>query len=124
MWLGNLRLYTAGSSERFATRLSGEDLKQASLRFPTPEAREGGRYAFLPPRRDKGSATLPYHWAKVKQTLRFPTAVENSPPNGIAFLFCPGFMHLEQEHRDLPRCDVQQRCTSRPLGAFDLPGPV
>ncbi|PMQ07332.1 hypothetical protein DyAD56_01025 [Dyella sp. AD56] len=46
---------TAGSSERFATRPRGEDLKQASLRFPT--------------------------------------GVENSPRNGIVFLFCLGFVH-------------------------------
>jgi hypothetical protein len=32
--LGHLRLYTAGTSKRFATRHGAEDLKQAALRFP------------------------------------------------------------------------------------------
>jgi hypothetical protein len=99
-------------------------LKAASLRFPIAEARERGRYAFLPPKRGKGSATLPHPRGKVKQTLRFPTGGQNSPPNGVAFLFCLDFVHLEQKHRDLPRCDVQQSCTSRPLGAFDLRAPL
>ncbi len=115
MWLGNLRLYIAGTPERFATRRGGEDLKQLSLRFPIAEARERGRYAFLPPRQVKGSATLSHPRGKGKQTLRFPTGGENSPPNGVAFLFCLDFVHLEQEQRDLPRCDVQRSCTSRPL---------
>jgi hypothetical protein len=115
VWLGHLRLYTAGTPKRFATRHGEEDLKQASLRFPIAEARERGRYAFLPPKRDKGSATLPHPRGKVKQTLRFPTGGENSPPNYIVFLFYLGFTHLEQEQRDPPRCDVQRSCTSRPL---------
>ena len=46
--LGHLRLYTAGTPERFATRHDGEDLKQAALRFPIAGARERRRYAFLP----------------------------------------------------------------------------
>ena len=87
---GNLRLYTAGTPERFATRRHAEDLKQASLRFPIAEAREGGRYASLPPRRSKGNATLPHHWGKAKKTPRFPTGGENSAPNGIV-VFCFGF---------------------------------
>ncbi len=68
------------------------------------------RYAFLP-------------LGKVKRTLRFPTGGENSPPNGVAFLFCLDFVHLEQEQRDLPRCDVQQRCTSRPLSLLIFRAP-
>jgi hypothetical protein len=121
--LGNLRLYTAGTPERFATRRCGEDLKRASLRFPIAEARERGRYAFLPPRGGKGSATLSCHWGKAKRTQRFPAGEENSPPNSIVVVFCVGFMRLEQEHRDLPRCDVQQRCTSRPLSPLTFGPP-
>lgn len=123
MLLGNLRLYTAGTPERFATRRGEEDLKQASLRFPIAEARERGRYAFLPPRLGKGSATLSYHWGKAKGTLRFQTAVENSTPHGIAFLFCLDFVHLEQKQRDPPRCDVQQSCTSHLLSLLTFGPP-
>ncbi|ULU27221.1 hypothetical protein DYST_04176 [Dyella terrae] len=68
-----------------------------------------------------GFATLPDRWGKIKRTLRFPTAVENSPRNGIVRL--PRLCASEQEQRDLPRCDVQLRCTSRRLGAFDRRAP-
>ncbi len=123
MWLGHLRLYTAGTPERFATRHGGEDLKQAALRFPTPGARQRGRYAFLPPRRGKGSATLSHPWGKGKQTLRFPTAGENSTPSSVAFLFCLGFMRLEQEQRDCrdAMCSFAARAVSSVLLIYWAP---
>jgi hypothetical protein len=72
VWLSNLRLYTAGTPERFATRHGEEDLKQAALRFPIAEARERGRYAFLPPRLGKGSATLSHHCGKRIKNATLP----------------------------------------------------
>ncbi|PMQ06622.1 hypothetical protein DyAD56_03940 [Dyella sp. AD56] len=68
-----------------------------------------------------GFATLSYRWGKVKRSLHFPTAVENSLHKGIVRL--PWLCALEQEQRDLPRCDVQRSCTSLRLGAFDLRAP-
>ncbi|ULU24671.1 hypothetical protein DYST_01591 [Dyella terrae] len=108
--LGHLRRYIAGTSERFATRPGGEDLKQASLRFPICEARESRRYAFLPLGRGKGDATLPDRCGE-------PATLQHR----LSLL--PWLCALEKEQRDLPRCDVQRSCTSLRLGAYDLRAP-
>ncbi|PMQ05204.1 hypothetical protein DyAD56_10145 [Dyella sp. AD56] len=75
MRFGNLRRYTAGTPERFATRRCEEDLKQVAPHFPIAEAREWGRYAFLPQRLGKGDATLSYRCGELAALRHGPSSL-------------------------------------------------